>query len=249
MGVEYSIKGTEMNTTAIATNQQATMSSLDLLEMVNASREEQGEKVITRLNDFHARVADELDGEYYETFVKPSSAGGGRPTTAYRLTKDQCMLVSMRESKAVRRSVLEKLKAIEVSKALPDFSNPVEAARAWADAKESEQKALASVEAAKPAIEFTSRVQVSHDAITAGEAAKTIGTGRNRLLSFLRHHGWVNRRNEPYQSKIEAGLMDVKVGKWEHPEQGLKENITPLVTGKGLVKLQRLWEEHKGVAA
>jgi len=97
----------------MTTHSPETMSSLELLDMINGARAEQGEKPITRLNDFHARVADELDGEYYETFVKPPGNGGGRPTTAFRLTRDQCLLVAMRESKAVRRVVRDKLKAVE----------------------------------------------------------------------------------------------------------------------------------------
>jgi hypothetical protein len=87
-----------------------TISSLDLLELVNSARKDHGENAIRR-NDFHARVADELDGEFYETFVIPSGPSGGRPSQGYRLNHEQCLLVSMRESKAVRRSIVKKLKA------------------------------------------------------------------------------------------------------------------------------------------
>lgn len=37
---------------------------------------------------------------------------------------------------------------------------------------------------------------------------------------------------------------DVKLGTWEHPEQGLQKTVTTVVLGKGLVKLQQLWSEH-----
>lgn len=97
-----------------------TMSSLDLLEVVNESRAESDQSAIRR-NDFHARVADELEGEFYETFVIPAGPSGGRPSQGFMLTRDQCMLVSMRESKSVRRSVLVKIKAIESSKSLPSI--------------------------------------------------------------------------------------------------------------------------------
>lgn len=89
-----------------------TMSSLDLLNVINASRQEHEQSAIRR-NDFHARVVDELEGEFYETFVIPAGPSGGRPSQGFRLNHDQCLLVSMRESKAVRRSVLEKLKLKE----------------------------------------------------------------------------------------------------------------------------------------
>lgn len=109
-----------MNNTALTENVQPTMSSLDLLDVVNASREEHGQSAIRR-NDFHARIADELEGEFYETFVIPAGPAGGRPSQGFMLNHDQCLLVSMRESKAVRRSVLTKLKAAESRKALPSI--------------------------------------------------------------------------------------------------------------------------------
>lgn len=107
-----------MNNTALTQNVQTTMSSLELLDVINSSREEHGQGVIRR-NDFHARVTDELDGEYYETFVVENH--NGTKTTAYKLNHDQCLLVAMRESKAVRRSVLDKIKAVEAGKSLPSI--------------------------------------------------------------------------------------------------------------------------------
>lgn len=93
-----------------------TLSSLDLLELVNAARKEHGENQIRR-NDFHARVADELAGDHYETFVVQNL--NGTTTSAYSLTHEQCLLVSMRESKAVRRSVVKKLRPLEGGQQAP----------------------------------------------------------------------------------------------------------------------------------
>ena len=114
-------------------------------------------------------------------------------------------------------------------------------------AMESEQQRIAlkaELELAKPAIEFTEQVKIAPDAISIAKAAKLIGTGRNRLLEFMRQIGWATRHNEPYQSKIEAGYLNVKISEWEHPEKGLQRSVTTLVTGKGLVKLQQLWKER-----
>lgn len=86
------------------------MSSFDLLELVNAARSEFGESEVRR-NDFTARCRDELDGEYYEIFVVRNQRGPA--SEGLMLTKDQCLLVSMRESKAVRRSVVAKINSLE----------------------------------------------------------------------------------------------------------------------------------------
>lgn len=89
----------------------------------------------------------------------------------------------------------------------------------------------------KPKAEFHDRVAVAEDCISISKAAKTLGTGRNRLMTDLRRIKWVSKRNEPYQDKIEQGLMDVKLGSFQHPDHGLTQSITPLITGKGLTTL------------
>ena len=96
-----------------------------------------------------------------------------------------------------------------------------------------------------PKVAFHDQVVAAPDAITMSEAAKLLGTGRNRLMSRLRQQRWLTRQNEPYQEKIEAGLMDVKLSQlWDHPEKGLKRSVTPLLTGKGLVRLRESVSRH-----
>ena len=125
-------------TVPINTN-ELTMSSIELLEIINAARLDQGETAIRR-NDFSARVADELDGDYYESFVVENS--NGTKTTVYRISRDQCTLVSMRESKAVRRSVLEKLKATDKKAELP--ANYIQALEALVESEKQKQLAIAT---------------------------------------------------------------------------------------------------------
>ena len=57
----------------------------------------------TETKAFNSRIVDEID-EFiaYETFVSH-----GQESKIYQLTEDQCLLVGMRESKGVRKSVLK----------------------------------------------------------------------------------------------------------------------------------------------
>jgi phage antirepressor YoqD-like protein len=101
-----------------------------------------------------------------------------------------------------------------------------------------------------PLVAFAKQVEIAPDAISVAQAAKVLGTGQRRLFDFLRQIGWVSRRNEPYQTKIEAGYLNVKLGSFHHPSHGLQQSVTALVTGKGLTKLQKLWvQRHKESAA
>ena len=109
----------------LSTLNNQTMSSIDLLKLINKARKDFNEKPV-RTNDFNGRVVDELEGDHYETFVVQNS--NGTSSKVFKLTLDQCLLVSMRESKAVRRSVLEKIKSLELkqnNKALFDITRSI----------------------------------------------------------------------------------------------------------------------------
>ena len=88
-----------------------------LNEVINPAREAAGESRV-RHNSFVARIEDELEGENlrYESFVAQNMSNNkARPqkTSVIILSMEQMLLVGMRESKAVRRSVLDKLKEMQ----------------------------------------------------------------------------------------------------------------------------------------
>lgn len=96
------------------------------------------------------------------------------------------------------------------------------------------------IEQDRPHVRFAQQVEIAEDQMSVAQAAKVLGTGQRRLFSFMRKNGWVTRRNEPYQNMITSGCLDVKLGRWRHPDDGIQESVTTMVTGKGLVKLQDL---------
>lgn len=63
-----------------------TIDSQSLLEMVNQARKQCGEKEV-RNNVFMDRIKDELEGEFYKIFVKPSGGIGGRPVEVAEMSK------------------------------------------------------------------------------------------------------------------------------------------------------------------
>lgn len=124
----------------LITSAAQTMHTNDLLVLVNDARADFGEPAV-RHNDFVARCRDELDGEYYETFViKPD--GPGRPSEALRLTRDQCKLVAMRESKGVRRRVLARLNELEGRQGPSLPSDYIQALEHLLESKRSERLAI-----------------------------------------------------------------------------------------------------------
>ena len=142
-----------------------TMSSRELLELVNTARQTFGETQV-RLNDFNNRVMDELDGEHYEIFVVTNT--NGTQSNEIKLTVKQCLYVAMRESKAVRRVVTERLEALSSkSPTLPD--NPF----------------LLIAHFAQQAYEMQSQVAVIDTRLQAVEAKQEALTDSSNFFSVL----------------------------------------------------------------
>ena len=125
---------------------------------------------------------------------------------------------------------------------LPDFSNPAEAARAWAKEYEEKQKALAQVTEMKPKAEFYDDVTGSTDTIDIGSVAKVLNIpnmGRNKLFSFLREKKVLNKRNEPYQEYVDKGFFRQIETSWEH--NGTTHiNLKTVVFQKGVDYIRQL---------
>lgn len=101
---------TNANITTTSENNQ-TMSSVELLKVINKARKDFNEPSV-RLNKFNEKIEDELDGDHYTKSVVQNP--NNTESTIYHLTLDQCMLISMRETKSVRRYVLAKIKELEL---------------------------------------------------------------------------------------------------------------------------------------
>lgn len=84
--------------------------------MVNDARKQCGESPV-RNNDFIARIKDELEGEHYEIFVVQKA----NKTTSEKVVMSikQALRVAARESKAVRRSLVDKLEDMQALPVMP----------------------------------------------------------------------------------------------------------------------------------
>lgn len=107
---------------------------------------------------------------------------------------------------------MEKQLANKNTLALPDFSNPAEAARAWANEYEAKQKALAENAIMKPKADFYDTVVSTESLLSMGDTAKLInkkGVGRNNLYKILKARKVLMADNIPYQQYIERGYFKV----------------------------------------
>ncbi|ENB5276715.1 phage antirepressor KilAC domain-containing protein [Escherichia coli] len=226
----------------VISNTGDTIDSQTLLKMVNDARKLCRENEI-RNNDFLNRIKDELDGEFYETFVKSHGTRAGRSFEVITMTYKQALRVAARESKAVRRSLIDKLEELQQANS-PTPSIPQtlpEALRLAAELAEQKMQLEQQLVAAAPKVDFADRVSAANG-ILIGNFAKVVGLKQNALFSWLRQNGILMafgaRKNVPRQQYINAGYFTVKEVVLDD-ENGYQIRLTPQLTGKGQQWLTR----------
>ena len=143
---------------------------------------------------------------------------------------------------------------------LPDFMDPVEAARAWADKEE--QRRLAhearlaleqKMEEVRPKVVFAESIEVAKTSISVGEMAKLIkqatgyDIGQNRFFEWLRSRGYLHKdgsqTNMPTQRSMDAGWMEIKEGTRIGSSGESRITRTPKITGKGQIYFINLFKK------
>lgn len=195
-------------------NKVSTMTSIEFLDaVINPFRTKEGETP-HEPRKFLAKIIDELDLD--ETGKKFRLNNNQTESAYYTLDKDQMMLVGMRESKAVRKSVLEwiKLATEDQKPAIPQTyaAALLEAGRlALENEKQAEQLRLAS-----PKVEFVDKfVSASTGSMGFREVAKLLKIKEPEFRLFLSECNvmyLLGSNYVPYQCHIEAGRFEIKAG-------------------------------------
>ncbi|ALL96401.1 phage antirepressor KilAC domain-containing protein [Escherichia coli] len=216
-----------------------TIDSQTLLKMVNEARKLCGEPLV-RNNKFIEKVVDELEGE---TYTKSVGRKNGANIDIITMTFKQALRVAARESKAVRRSLIDKLEELQqASTASPAIPQTLpEALRLAAELAEQKMQLEQQLVAAAPKVDFADRVSAANG-ILIGNFAKVVGLKQNALFSWLRQNGILMafgvRKNVPRQQYINAGYFTVKEVVLDD-ENGYQIRLTPQLTGKGQQWLTR----------
>ncbi|WJJ59822.1 putative DNA-binding protein [Salmonella phage ST46] len=167
-------------------NSDFVMSSIDFLnDIINPARVAAGERPV-RPSDFHARVNDEVgENLNYENFVVGKT---GHKTFYTTLTMEQMLLVGMRESKAVRRSVINKLKELQNNANTPDLPVPQtmgEALRLAADLWEEKERLSLENKEMAPKADIYDKIVDKNNLYIATHVGQKVKMSAKKLNQYL----------------------------------------------------------------
>lgn len=146
---------------------------------------------------------------------------GPRTISVYLVGKRDSYVVVAQMSPEFTARLVDRWQELEAQTALaiPNFADPVAAARAWADAKEVEQAAVAALALAAPKVEFVDRYVLADGAKGFREVAKLLKVNEAEFSQFLQDNKVMYRlagRMTPYQCHIDAGRFVVRAGVSTH---------------------------------
>ena len=223
-------------------NKVSTMTSIEFLDaVINPFRIKEGETP-HEPRKFLAKIIDELDLD--ETGKKFRLNSNQTESAYYILDKDQMMLVGMRESKSVRKNVLEwiKLATEDQKPAIPQTYAEalLEAGRlALENEKQAEQLRLAA-----PKVEFVDKYVERSSLQTATQVAATFGMSAVKMNKTLDEIGGVYDKRIKRSRAFCAEWIVKGYGETKQNDQGYSSSlftpagimrVTEIFTSEGII--------------
>lgn len=240
-----------------ADSNELRITSVELVEMINTFRREEGNETEKRHSDLMASISTEIkaltEAEINQrnfSLVKyTDKKGETRP--CYSLNKAGALQMLNKESAVVRYKTVQYIEKLEKeNKTLKKDSymidDPVERAKAWI--KEQEEKKVIELENAKnrklleeqePKVAFANAITASKNSILVRELARLISQngiqiGEQRLYKWLREKEFVEKFScKATQKAINLKILELVERTSPDKEGNFHTNFTTYVTPKG----------------
>ncbi len=224
-----------------------TIDSQKLLQMVNDARKQCGEPAV-RNNKFIEKVVDELDGE---TYTKSVGRKNGADIEVITMSIKQALRVAARESKAVRRSLVDKLENMQNAApvdAMRLLSDPVTLRELLMNYSEDNQRLTGENQLLSATVDSLEKHFTKGMTIPAFCKALN-GVNINKMMWWAFEHNWVyNERRDP-EKKPRWRVASYARDKYLTEDQmqitphGSEEftKYTPVLLEKGCHRLFRLY--------
>lgn len=232
--------GSMFSLTTALTGAALTMTSREIADLVE-SRHDSVKRTIERLADAGAIGRPPLvDGE---------KAGNNTVEKVHLVGKRDSYVIVAQLSPQFTARLVDRWQELEQreSATLPDFTNPAEAARAWAAQFEARETLAIKVAADAPKVAFAEAVRAIDGACHIEKIAKTLGHGRNKFFKQLRADGILLPNNLPYQKYIDREYFTVVEQQPYTDTKGVTHaTFTTMVTGAGQVFLAKRYAKTVG---
>ena len=199
-----------------------------------------------------------LEGTDYGVYTSMVNTDGGRPTTDYALSIDFAKKLSMqvrtKKGEDVRNYFLECERKTQ-QPALPDFTNPADAAIAWAAEYKAKEAAQAQVIELQPKADALERIGQAEGSLGIREAAKAAGMKQNEFVAWcidtdkpisarFMYRDYSGALNA-YSHRIEQGLITQKMNSFVGNDG--RDRVAPQVrfTPAGIAKIAELIQKRK----
>lgn len=172
----------------------------------------------------------------------------GQWYTEFLSDKRDSLVVVARLSPEFTAAVIDRWQELETQNnalALPNFNDPVAAARAWADAMERQQQAIAQVAELQPKAQALDAITHAKGNSNIRDTAKALGAKQSDFISWCLKHGWLYRddceRLKAYANRIQQGFMAQKSVLYRGSDSTERATMQPMFTPKGLTHLAKIY--------
>lgn len=226
---------------------EAQMTSREIAELVG-SRHDDTKRSIERLAE---RRVIQLPPMAVSEII--NGLGKKQPVREYVFRGEQgkrdSIVVVAQLSPEFTAALVDRWQELEARNGLPDFTNPAESARAWAEQFEARQALESKVIEDAPKVEFYDHVTGSNDTVDMATVAKVLnipGMGRNNLFAFLRGKKVLRHNNAPYQRYIDLGWFRQVESKYQTSDGEVRISLKTVVFQKGVDAIRKLVEKSRG---
>lgn len=188
----------------IAMNAEVTMSSREISELIGKEHKH----VMRDLRVLSDQLGDMFEGSV-QLWTHPQN---GQEYQEYVIKRDTCITLLTGYDAVSRMKVIKRWQELEAkSAALPNFNDPVAAARAWADAVELRIEAEKRLSEVAPKVEFVERYMSAPETFGFRQVAKKLHMKENELRDFLldnRVMYYLSGRLTAYANHVDAGRFE-----------------------------------------
>lgn len=178
---------TQKITTLSTIGHKETMTSLEIAELT-------GKEHKNVMRDIRSILDQGVNQLNFELVEYADKKGELRP--CYNLTKKGCIILASGYDALLREKIInrwEELETKERTSALPNFSNPAEAARAWADQYEQRLALEAENKEMKPKADYFDALVDRNLLTNFTDTAKQLGLKRKTFIENLLRDGYIYR--------------------------------------------------------